>query len=318
VDDVRTFALRSMADWPAALAEVGLPAVVKPVRGAGSRHTHPLLDRAQATELLAEIFTELGHGSPAPPDEPQLIVEELLRGRPSLPFGDYVSVESLCASGEITHLAVSGKPPLVPPFRETGRFWPTHLPEPEQRTILDLVSRALRALNVRHGLTHTELKLTPSGPRIIEVNGRLGGHLNGLARTACGVDLVQVAARHALGEHQDLPYLRPAKVHFQHNGLAPTQPCRLLGVHGAPEVRRIPGISGYRTFARIGADLPGGVRTHELDVIWGVADTSHAMVELLSTALSTLEYEFQFADGVRRMPAADCGAWAASLTKGAS
>ncbi|MFF7983326.1 acetyl-CoA carboxylase biotin carboxylase subunit family protein [Streptomyces sp. NPDC007901] len=306
VDDVRSARLGSPADWPSALAAVGLPAVIKPVRGAGSRHTHPVYDKQQAARLVSEVFAQL---PAAPEGGPRLVVEELLPGRPSAPFGDCVSVESLCAPDGITHLAVSGKLPLVRPFRQPGRFWPHHLPDTDERAVLALVTGALTALGVQHGLTHTEVKLTPAGPRLIEVNGRLGGHVNGMARTACGVDLVRAAARYALGRDPGLAPLRPDRVHFQHNGLAPTKPCRLLGVHGAAQLRRREGISGYRTFVRLGEQLPGGVMTHELDVIWGVADDHDSMVRLIERALETLSYEFAFADGRRTVSAASCGAW---------
>ncbi|WP_055697406.1 ATP-grasp domain-containing protein [Streptomyces silaceus] len=303
VDDVRTRPLSSPEEWPRVREAVGLPAVIKPVRGAASRNTHAVTDDAEARALLPRIFAAVDGADSG--GGPPLIVEEMLQGRPSLPYGDYASVESLCTPQGVTHLALSGKLPLLRPFRESGRFWPTHLPDGEQRAILDLVSGALKALGVTYGLTHTELKLTSSGPRIIEVNGRLGGHVNGLARTACGTDLVRLAALVALGEPVEPPVLRPARVHFQHHGLAPTEPCVLEAVHGAEELRNLPGVDGYRTFTRVGERLPGGVLTHEMDVVWGTAPTHDAMTATLDRALSVLSYDFRFSHGVRRTSAAE-------------
>ena len=51
-----------------------------------------------------------------------------------------------------------------------------------------------------YGLTHTELKLTASGPRIIEINGRLTGHMNLTTRSTLGIDLVRLGGLLALGE----------------------------------------------------------------------------------------------------------------------
>lgn len=306
VEKLRTWSLRSPADWPKALAEVGLPAVLKPVRGAGSRNTHLVTEEGQGADLVADTFAAF---PPSEPAEPRLVLEEYLVGRPSQPFGDFVAVESLCTPGGVSHVAISGKFPLLTPFRETGQFWPTELPEPEQAAVLELVSDALAALRVRHGFTHTEVKLTSSGPRIIEVNGRLGGYVNDLARKACGVDLVRVAALHALGQEVEVPYLRPGQVHFQHNSNTPTEPCRLLAVHGAPQLRQLEGVSGYRTFVRIGDPLPAGVMTREADVIWGVCEDHRSMVELLRQGLSILSYEYEFTDGVRTLSGTECGAW---------
>ncbi|MFF4016053.1 acetyl-CoA carboxylase biotin carboxylase subunit family protein [Streptomyces sp. NPDC001843] len=301
VDEVRSHPLHSPGDWPAAVAAVGLPAIVKPVRGEGSRDTYAVHDAARAPDLLAELFTAVrtsaDEGAP-------FVAEELLPGRAGLPSGDYVSVESLCRPDGVTHLALTGKFPLVRPFREPGQYWPAQVSDAERGEILDLTTRALTALGVRTGLTHTEIKLTPAGPRIIEVNGRVGGHINELARRACGVDLVRLAGLQALGEPIEARELRPAGVHFQHHGLAPVTPCRLVAVHGRREVRRLEGISGYRLFARPGDQLPGGVMTHEMDILWGACDDHDAMTAVIAKALATLSYEFEDADGIREVPAA--------------
>ncbi|WP_128434200.1 ATP-grasp domain-containing protein [Streptomyces cyaneus] len=301
VDEVRSEPLRGPRDWPAAVAKVGLPAIVKPVRGEGSRNTHAVHDAGTAPALLAELFAAV---RASPGREALFVVEELLVGRPGLASGDYVSVESLCGPDGVVHLALTGKFPLVDPFREPGQYWPAQVLDAERREILDLTTRALMALGVRTGLTHTEIKLTPSGPRIIEVNGRVGGHINELSRRACGVDLVRLAGRQALGEDVEAGELLPERVHFQHHGLAPVTPCRFVTVHGRREVRQVDGISGYRTFVRPGDELPGGVMTHEMDILWGACDDHDAMTAVIAKALAVLTYEFEDANGIRRVPAA--------------
>ena len=304
VDDVRSHPLRSPDDWPAAVTHVGLPAVVKPVCGAVSRDTHLVTDTATGARLLREIFADRA-ASP----EPYMVAEEYLAGRPGLPFGDYVSVESLCEDDGVRHLAITGKFRLLPPFREVGRFWPALLRDGEREAILDLTTRALTALRVTVGLTHTELKLTAAGPRIIEVNGRLGGHVNGLARTAAGADLVRVAGLRALGRPQSARIVMPDRVHFQHHGLAPTAACQLVGIHGAARVRQVPGVCGYRSFVRVGDDLPGGVPTYEMDVLWGDAPDHRAMAAVLDAALPVLSYDFALPGGVRRVTAVALLEW---------
>ena len=299
VDDVRSHLLRTPEDWPAAMAAVGLPAVLSRPR-AGSARTYAIADEAQARDALAAAFADAGSASPAP----RFVAEELLRGRPSLPYGDYVSVESLCAGQRISHLAITGKLPLLAPFRESGLFWPSQLPAPEQTQILGLVSRALRALGVDFGLTHTEVKLTSDGPRIIEVNGRLGGWQNFQSRNACGVDLVRVVGQLALGSGGPPPRLRPDRVHFQYHCPAPTRPCRLEAAHGLREVRALPGISGYRSLCRPGDDLPGGVMTNPIGVIWGACEDHDEMMSLLEAALSVVSFQFRFEDGSGILPPA--------------
>jgi len=59
----------------------------------------------------------------------------------------------------------------------------------------DLATAATKALRVRTGFLHTEIKVTPSGPRVIEVNGRLGGGLPNLLQQAAGFDLLRALGR---------------------------------------------------------------------------------------------------------------------------
>lgn len=77
--------------------------------------------------------------------------------------------------------------------------------EPWADAVLSVVTEAHAALGIRTGLTHTELRLTPTGPRVVEVNGRLGGDfIPLLGALATGVDLVAAACDIALGRTPDL------------------------------------------------------------------------------------------------------------------
>ncbi|MDX7986717.1 hypothetical protein FE392_05115 [Xenorhabdus sp. 12] len=48
----------------------------------------------------------------------------------------------------------------------------SNLNDNEQNQIYALTESAIKELGVNQGITHTELKLTEQGARIIEVNGR--------------------------------------------------------------------------------------------------------------------------------------------------
>jgi hypothetical protein len=52
---------------------------------------------------------------------------------------------------------------------------------------------------LREGWTHTELKLTARGPVVIEVNGRLGGHVAMMLRSSARVGAVGLALDVAAG-----------------------------------------------------------------------------------------------------------------------
>jgi hypothetical protein len=223
-----------------------------------------------------------------------LVLEEYIGDGDFGPFGDYVSIESIVQAGQITHLAVTGKFPMVPPFRETGRFWPSPLAPEEDERVCELATLAVKALGVTTGLTHTEVKLAPDGPALIEVNGRLGGGINELAVRATGLNLIEMAGRVALAEPVTPPALYRGRAYFQLFHPAPRVPCRLIGIDGIDQVRRIPGVTLYRPYARPGAELPGGVETRELDIVMGEADDLVELAAIAGAVNSALRYTFDF------------------------
>jgi biotin carboxylase len=191
--------VRTADDVDAALAEVGLPAILKPRSGAASARTCRVDTVAEARARLREFASSVPGPGIASPD---FVVEEVLVGDPAVAgpgWGDYVSVESVTSHGETRHIQITGKFPLAEPLRETGYVVPSTLGAADRRAVLALTTAAVAALGIRHGATHVELKLTPAGPRVIEVNGRVGGYVADLIRRARGYDLVRAALRAALG-----------------------------------------------------------------------------------------------------------------------
>ncbi len=63
-------------------------------------------------------------------------------------------------------------------------MFPSSLGHGDEAAVVELASRALEALGVRHGNSHVEVKLSARGPRVIEVNGRIAGGLLELMRPA--------------------------------------------------------------------------------------------------------------------------------------
>ena len=93
----------------------------------------------------------------------------------------------------------------------------------------ELAEAAIRALGIERGVTHVEVKLTPDGPRLIEVNGRMGGYVGALLRRATGFDLLCAALLSALSLPVPIPEPAFPGVEFvyfvtapAHSGSAPT------------------------------------------------------------------------------------------------
>jgi hypothetical protein len=270
------------------------PMVLKPKRSQSSRDTYLVTDPDGIPVELA-----ISAGRP-------FVLEEFLPGRDEKEFGDYVSVESLVVDDEPFTLGVTGKLPLVTPFREQGQFVPSHLPARELTEIAELASAAARALGIRRGLVHTEIKLTPGGPRIIEVNGRVGGFINELYQRATGQDLLELGMAVACGLPVD-PRAADSSgpVHFQFNNLPPLTGGVLLEIEGVEKVRREPGLAGYTSRVPVGTKLDPGVMTFLLDQLRGTVPDHRAMLETIDRCVAHLRFTFE-------QPGGAVGRWQAA------
>jgi hypothetical protein len=101
---------------------------------------------------------------------------------------------------------------------------------------------ALRAAGVRHGLCHTELKLTPAGPRVIEVNGRLGGYVDDVVSRSSGMSPLRLALAAALERAGAVERPRPERVAYQLFVLPPVGARAIERVDGVEAARRLPGV----------------------------------------------------------------------------
>jgi biotin carboxylase len=206
----------------AALTAVGTPAVLKPRRGAGSRHTYRLDDPETALRHATGAF--------AAGECDAFVVEEMLVGCPSvagLSLGDYASVEMLMSCGAVAYRTITGRLPLQQPFRERGFFLPGRLPADVAAAAYQLAEAAWRALGLGDGWIHVEMKLTADGPVVIEVNGRLGGYIAVLLYRSGGVQAVRMALDVAVGRRPVVPVGDPSAIAFGYQILPPVGDWRL-------------------------------------------------------------------------------------------
>jgi biotin carboxylase len=229
-----------LRDITTVVASVDFPVVLKPRQGAAGRDTV----RARDADELRQHISE--HTAPSTGPEASMVVEEYLFGAspsPSPLFADYVSVESVVSAGRISHVAVTGRFPLAEPFRESGFVLPSDLGASDTKEVLDVAAKAISALGVRIGFLHTEIKLTPNGPRVIEVNGRLGGSIPSMMAQATGVDLMPLSKRVALGDAIVFDDLIPAdRVGYNFYVQAPQWARRVVSIEGLDELRALPGV----------------------------------------------------------------------------
>jgi L-amino acid ligase C-terminal domain 2/ATP-grasp domain len=73
---------------------------------------------------------------------------------------------------------------------EIAHAMPARLEPDLEREIVDCVTGFLDVIGLRHGPSHTEIRVGPMGPRVIESHNRVGGdRINDLVHAAYGIDL---------------------------------------------------------------------------------------------------------------------------------
>ncbi|WP_428965991.1 ATP-grasp domain-containing protein [Micromonospora fluostatini] len=281
LDSLRSMAVTSEEDADPALRHIGLPAMVKPDRGLSSRNTVAVRTEE---EYHATVAAFLGGGDGQPPER-RLVVEELLIGRKTAePWGDYIAVDCVAEGGVVRPLFVTAKFALAEPFRERGGYGPPVLPAEEIHHVEDLAVRAVSALNFRQGVADVEIKLTDAGPRVIEVNGRLGGWVDDLAMRSGAPGAADAAMRSALSLPVDLTG-GESRIAFHYVAIAPMWAQRVRAVPGLATLRGLDGVERVTPDVRPGSPLDwrGGTQTSKLAAITGVAASHDQLASLVGT-----------------------------------
>ncbi|MFC6581254.1 ATP-grasp domain-containing protein [Planomonospora parontospora] len=233
-----------------AAADLGYPLVVKPVDLCAGMYVRKVHDPAE----LRTAFLALGEfpvNARGQLRTPVVLLEELLTG-------PEVSVETVSADGDVHVVGVTGKSLAGEPwFVESGHVFPAALEAGLAGQVARTAVAAVQALGLDRGVAHTELRLTPDGPALIEVNPRpAGNRITELVRRVTGVDLPMVHARLAAGQRPDLTPadtgVRSAAIAF----LLPEHAGRIAAVHGTDGLAAAPDVVDWSV-------KPAGHRTGE-------------------------------------------------------
>lgn len=155
--------------------------------------------------------------------------------------GPEFSVESVSQDGKHEIVMVTEKCTFgTPGFVELGHQMPARLDGAEREAIDSLVLRFLDVIGQRTGPVHTEVRLTPAGPRLIEAQTRVGGdQIWEMTELVTGVDMIAETLAGLLGlpAPARTPRARAAAIRF----LA-FENTTVTEVRGLDEARRAPGV----------------------------------------------------------------------------
>ncbi|MEU7206626.1 ATP-grasp domain-containing protein [Streptomyces sp. NPDC045470] len=196
VPQARSAAVASLAEASEAAARIGYPVVVKPralSASCGATYVGGERQLARAYQQAGRIWFD-----EVPRYAQPTLVEEYLDG-------PEISVEAVCRDGQVTALFVAHKQlGYAPGFQEVGHTVRADDPLLSDDVLLKVVQNAHTAVGLTDTVTHTELRLTSSGPKVVEINARIGGgrvpYLGGLVT---GLEIGRMAADLAVGATPD-------------------------------------------------------------------------------------------------------------------
>ena len=168
------------------------PVIVKPTDRSGSRG----ITKVYSKEKLEEAV----HYATKDSFEKKAIIEEYIEG-------DEYSCECISYKGKHYFLAFTKKYTTgAPNFIETGHQEPSDIEEKYQEEIKENIFKALTALGIQNGASHTEFKVDKDGNfGIIEIGARMGGDCIGsdLVQISTGYDFVKMVIDVACGKEPD-------------------------------------------------------------------------------------------------------------------
>lgn len=207
------------------------PVVVKPTDSMGARGVRLVPD---SRDLLPALADALGYAV-----EGRAIVEEYVDG-------PEFSVDAIVRDGRLIRCGLADRTIVFPPaFVEIGHTFPSQASAAVQEAVWTEFERGVRALGLSWGAAKGDVKYSATRGAVIgEIASRLsGGYMSGWTYPlTSGRSAVLWAVETALGlplssqpDEARLPVAERAWIGI---------PGTIVGIHGADEARRLPGVQG--------------------------------------------------------------------------
>ncbi|NXN22124.1 CRNS1 synthase, partial [Nycticryphes semicollaris] len=229
--------LRSHGDVDRAAGAVPFPAVAKLEFGAGGVGVRLVESTGQCHAHAARLWRDLRDDTDHPGiglgwGNAMLLMEYVP--------GTEHDVDLVVFQGRLLGAWVSDNGPTrLPAFLETAACLPSCLPADRQAQLVRAALQCCLACGLVDGVFNVELKLGPAGPRLLEINPRMGGfYLRDWIREVYGPDLLLAAVLVALGLPPVLPARPAPRTHLAGVMCLGSEHGRALGGGGGWEALR--------------------------------------------------------------------------------
>ena len=213
--------------------------IVKPADNSGSRGIR-LIENYDEKEL-EKIYKYCKENS----NSGRLLVEEFMQG-PEVSV-ETISYKGICHVIQVTDKITTG----VPYFVEMGHSQPSSLDKETIEKIKKVAINANKAIGIENGPSHTEIKVTKDGPKVVELGARLGGDniTTHLVPYSTGVNMVEASINIALGQEINI------RKKFEKASAARYKKCdigKIIKITGVKEAEEVNGIKNVEIVHGLG------------------------------------------------------------------
>lgn len=213
--------------------------IVKPADNSGSRGIR-LIENYDEKEL-EKIYKYCKENS----NSGRLLVEEFMQG-PEVSV-ETISYKGICHVIQVTDKITTG----VPYFVEMGHSQPSSLDKETIEKIKKVAINANKAIGIENGPSHTEIKVTKDGPKVVELGARLGGDniTTHLVPYSTGVNMVEACINIALGQEINI------RKKFEKASAARYKKCdigKIIKITGVKEAEEVSGIKNVEIVHGLG------------------------------------------------------------------
>ena len=166
-----------------------------------------------------------------------------------------------------------------------------------EKRIADVAVAANKAIGILNGPSHTEIKVTAEGPKIVELGARLGGDCitTHLVPLSTGVDMVECSIRIALGEKPVLEnsQYRGSAIRYLQSDVGTIENISGLeearSIHGVKQVSIVHGKGEYAGKIKSSTDRIGFVIAQAEDVTAAIQIAENSVRKIKITVNSAEE-----------------------------